>query len=206
MTKKQVLYSILSLVILAALGYGALQVLWFFAQKVVQINPSVAAAIIGAMATVCVGLAAVIITQRQTKAREIEETHRAKKVEIYNDYLSIVTRIIKGLNDQFADEQPSEAELASSMVEYKRQILLWGSSKVIKAQLQYEASAATMGNTFLALDNLYRAIRNDIGLSNKGLAQFDLIKLFLKDAHLLDGFLRAGGKVPEDTDVENKSP
>jgi hypothetical protein len=45
----------------------------------------------------------------------------------------------------------------------------------------------------LAVDNLYRAIREDIGLSNNGLAQFDLFKLFLKDAYLMDEFLKAGG-------------
>jgi len=202
MTMKKGLHLFLGFLILAATGYGIWWLILFFAQKITQINPSVAAAIIGAMATVCVGIAAVIITQKQTKARELEEAHRGKKAEIYNDFLSIVTRVIKSLNDQFASEPLSEVELANSMVEYKRQILLWGSPKVIKAQLQYEEAAGTGGNAFLTLDNLYRAIRDDIGLSNKGLDQFDLIKLFLKDAHLMDEFLRAGGKASITVDIQ----
>ncbi len=36
------------------------------------------------------------------------------------------------------------------------------------------------------MDNIYRAIREDIGLSNKGLNKFDLIKLYLNDPDELD--------------------
>ena len=110
------------------------------------------------------------------------------------------------MNDQLAEGPVPEIELANFMVEYKREILLWGAPKVIKAQLQYETVAASGGNVFLAMDNLYRAIRDDIGLSNNGLAQFDLIKLFLKDAHLMDEFLQSGGKITADIENEGTNP
>jgi len=192
MKMKQAFQGFLALVTFCGIAYGIWRVLVFFVVKMTQINPAIAAAIIGAMATVSAGIAAVLITQKQTKRRELEEAHREKKVEIYNKYLIIVTRIIKGLNEELTAEKISEPELVNSLIDYKREILLWGSPKVIKAQLQYEAAACTGGNTFLAVDNLYRAIRDDIGLSNNGLAQFDLFKLFLKDAHLMDEFLLAG--------------
>ena len=205
MKNKQVVHILISLVIVVAAAYGFWHLVSFFARKLAEINPSVSAAIIGSMATVFVGIAAVIITQRQTKARELEEAHRTRKVEIYNNFLTIVTKVLKSMNDQLAAEQVSQTELANSLVDYKREILLWGAPKVIKAQLHYEAATATGGNMFLAMDNLYRAIREDIGLNNKGLAEFDLIKLFLKDAHLMDEFLRAGGAITADIETEEKN-
>lgn len=166
----------------------------FFLQKLTQINPAVAASIIGAMATVFAGVAAVIITQKQTKAREIAESHREKKVEMYNQYLISVTRLIKSLNEIEAikAEGISETELITSMFEFKRQLILWGSPKVIKAQLEFESVAGRGESVFLAVDNMYRAIREDIGLSNSGLVQFDIFKLFLKDADKMDTFLKTG--------------
>ncbi len=38
----------------------------------------------------------------------------------------------------------------------------------------------------MAVNNLYKAIREDIGLSNAGLNNLELIKLFLKDPDELD--------------------
>lgn len=38
----------------------------------------------------------------------------------------------------------------------------------------------------MAVDNLYKAICEDIGLSNSGLNNLELIKIFLKDPSELD--------------------
>lgn len=191
---KQIMILLATFLVLAFAGYGTWKVLAFFVQKLTMINPAVAASIIGAMATVSAGIAAVIITQKQTKAREIAEAHREKKVEMYDKFLVTITRVIKNLNENeiVQSEGISDTELISSMFEFKRQIILWGSPKVIKAQLEFEAVASKGENVFLSVDNLYRAIREDIGLSNSGLAQFDIFKLFLKDAHQMDTFLKTG--------------
>lgn len=195
---KQAMLLLATVLTLSAAGYGTWKIVAFFVQKLTSINPAVTASIIGAMATVSAGVAAVIITQKQTKAREIAEAHREKKVEMYDKFLVTITRVIKNLNENetVQSEGISETELISSMFEFKRQIILWGSPKVIKAQLEFEAVAARGDNVFLSVDNLYRAIREDIGLSNSGLAQFDIFKLFLKDADQMDIYLKAGTTPP----------
>lgn len=190
MRLKQIFHLLLGIALIALAGYCVWRVALFFIDKMQQVNSSVAAAIIGAMATVTAGIVVVMITQKQTKIREIEEAHREKKVEIYDKFLTIIIRVLKGANENIKCEPISEQELIELLVEYKREILLWGSPQVIKAQLHYEAVA---GNTYLmfhAIDNLYRAIREDIGLSNKGLQPLELFKLFLKDPHEIDAFLQ----------------
>lgn len=187
---KQVFYLLLSLALVAGAIYSIWLVALFFISKAQQVNPSVAAAIIGAMATVTAGVVAVIITQKQTKIREIEDAHREKKVEIYDKFLKIIIRLLKASNENIKGEPISEQELIELLVDFKREILLWGSPQVIKAQLHYEAVAGNTQQMFHAVDSLYRAIREDIGLSNKGLQPLDLFKLFLKDPHEVDAFLK----------------
>jgi len=168
------------LVIGFALIAAVLYALWvsasFFVSSLAAADSKIAAAIIAAMTTVFVGITAVIITQRQTKLREIEEAHRKKKVEIYQKYLETVISLIAGENENVTMKAPSEQELIDYLVGFKTEILLWGSPKVIKAQL----------DVFVAVDNIYKAIREDIGLSNSGLNNLELIKLFLKDPTELD--------------------
>jgi len=178
------------LVIGFALIAAVLYALWvsasFFVSSLAAADSKIAAAIIAAMTTVFVGITAVIITQRQTKLREIEEAHRKKKVEIYQKYLETVISLIAGENENVTMKAPSEQELIDYLVGFKTEILLWGSPKVIKAQLAFEITSASGGDVFVAVDNIYKAIREDIGLSNSGLNNLELIKLFLKDPTELD--------------------
>lgn len=185
---KQALHLLLGLGLIAGILYCGWRVILFFEKTMQQVNPSVAAAIIGAMATITAGIVAVIITQRQTKLREIEEAHREKKVEIYDKFLTIIIRLFKSTNENIKAEPISEQELIVLLVDFKREILLWGSPQVIKAQLHYESVAGNTALMFHAIDQLYRAIREDIGLSNKGLQPLDLFKLFLKDPHEIEEF------------------
>ena len=176
----------LGFVLIAGILYGLWMAVSFFISSLASADPKISAAIIGAMTTIFVGIAAVIITQRQIKIREIEEAHREKKVEIYQKFLSTVTSLIAGKNDQVTIKSPTEQELIDYLVEFKTEILLWGSPKVIKAQLEFERISGSNGNVFMAVDNLYKAIREDIGLSNSGLNNLELIKIFLKDPSELD--------------------
>jgi hypothetical protein len=76
--------------------------MWLFIREFYAVvraaNPSVAAAVIGAMATILVGIGGVLLTQAQTKKREIADAHRPRKVEIYQDFLEITSRLMTGDN------------------------------------------------------------------------------------------------------------
>ena len=178
--------AILGLFLIAGILYALWVAVYFFITSLTSADPKISAAIIGAMTTIFVGIAAVIITQRQIKLREIEEAHREKKVEIYHKFLGTVTSLIAGQNDQVTIEAPTEQELIDYLVEFKTEILLWGSPKVIKAQLEFERISGSGGDVLTAVNNLYKAIREDIGLSNAGLNDLELIKIFLKDPDELD--------------------
>lgn len=170
----------------ASVGY----LLWIVFSRLISFlesaNPSVSAAVVGAMATVLVGVGGALYTQAQIKKREIEEAHRSKKVEIYKKFLDIVARVMSENNPDVSLKAPTKQELVDFMVEFKTDVILWGSPKVINAQLEFETASASGRNVLLDADKLYKAIREDIGLSNRGLEKRQLIKMYLKDPKELD--------------------
>jgi hypothetical protein len=149
-------------------------------------NPSVSAAIVGAMATILVGVGGVLYTQAQTKKREIEEAHRPKKVEIYKDFLHMVSRMMANENPNISLEAPTEQELLDYLVGFQTDLMLWGSPTVINSFLNFRKISTSGGNVLFAVDDLYKAIRDDIGLSNSGLNKHQLIKMHLKEPDELD--------------------
>jgi hypothetical protein len=183
---KQLIPSMVAIAFVCAGAYFLWKVLAFFVEKMTQINPAISAAIIGAMATVVAGIIAVVITQRQTKLRDIAEAHRATKVEIYKEYLETITRLLQSSNEKLKAEPIHEHELIRYFFKFKTQIILWGGPTVIKAEYEFEKVSRQGGNLFKAVDNLYRAIREDIGLSNKGLPSLQLVKMYLANPDEID--------------------
>jgi hypothetical protein len=99
---------------------GILYVFWltgsFFVSILAAADPRISATILGAMITAIIGLAASIITQIQTKSREIEEAHREKKVEIYQKFLGTITSFLSGQNEKLIIKAPTEQELADFLL------------------------------------------------------------------------------------------
>jgi len=173
-----------------AVIFGIIYVLWLVATHLLSFlasaNPAIAAAIVGAMATVLVSVAGALYTQAQIQKREIAEAHRERKVALYKGFLDVVLRIMAKENKNLSLTPISDQELVNFLAEFKTSVILWGSPKVIKAQLNFEAVSGSGGNVLLAVDKLYLAIRDDIGLSNSGLNNHELVKMYLRDPSELD--------------------
>lgn len=172
---------LLGLLLAGGIAYG----IWFlggaFVAAITAASPEVTAAIVGAMATVLVGISAVLTSQAHERKRAAEEAHRLKKVEIYQGFIAMASRVIGGSNKNIAVKEPNLKELASYFLKFKSDILLWGSPKVIKAQIEFEnvSDAGDPKKLFCSMNSLYLAIREDIGLSNSGLNNLELVKLYL---------------------------
>lgn len=186
MKNKELGLAALGFTIIGVAIYGIWVAFGFFIDALVNSDPKIAAAILGAMATIFVGLTAVIITQRQTALRDREEAHRAKKVEIYEKYLDTIQAMMSGANQNVSIKAPTQQELVDYLAKFKSDVILWGSPEVIKTQLEFQRVSRDGGNIFLAVDNLHRAIRADIGLSNKGLNKLELVKMYLANPDEID--------------------
>ena len=175
------LHFVLALFLIGAVGYGSWFLVCEFFSAINAASPEISASIIGAMATVLVGISVILISQAHERKRAQEEAHRLKKIEIYQAFIDMVSRMIGASNEKLKLKEPEQDELLSFLFKFKSDLLLWGSPKVIKAQIEFE-SVSENGDTlkiFKAVDTLYLAIREDIGLSNSGLKRLELVKLYL---------------------------
>jgi hypothetical protein len=90
-------------------------------------------------------------------------------------------------NNDLSIKAPTEKELINILFQFKRDILLYGSPKVVKSQLKFMEIAQKNPNQVVrAVDNIYKAMREDIGLSNSGLNNYELIKMFVTDPDEID--------------------
>lgn len=171
------------LLIVGAFFYVTWKLFGVFAASITTARSEVAAAIIGAMATVFAGISAILISQTYERKRAAEEAHRLKKVEIYQEFINMISRMIGSSNEHLSLKEPDLPELVKYLFKFKADILLWGSPRVIKAQIEFENASGKSDTPrlFKKVNELYLAIREDIGLSNSGLSNLELVKLYLKE-------------------------
>ncbi|PKM26237.1 MAG: hypothetical protein CVV09_07070 [Gammaproteobacteria bacterium HGW-Gammaproteobacteria-13] len=177
----KLLQLLIGITVIGAIGYGSWALIKEFLNALTAASPEITAAIIGAMATVLVGISAVLISQAHERKRSADEAHRLKKVEIYQGFIDIISRMMGASNKNLSLKEVDPQELVHFAFKFKSDLLLWGSPKVIKAQIYFE-SVSGSGDTkklFRAVNSLYSAIREDIGLSNSGLGSLELVKLSL---------------------------
>lgn len=185
--KKQKFQMFLSIVMLAGFAYGIWAVFNFLFDVLSRANPTTVAAVLGSMVAALLSVAGVLITQVYTKRRDIDESHRPQKAEIYKIFLQTIARYFSAQNSEMQAEKIEEKELMRILVEFRTGLILWGSPEVIKAQIAYQRVSSVGGeNVLVAVDRLHMAIRADLGLSNKGLNRHELVRLYLKDPDELD--------------------
>ncbi len=197
MSRSQIIgLAALALVVAALIGAG----LYFGWPK-----KDVVAPIIAGSATILAAVTVVVITQYNTKTREIRESHRLQKTGVYSEFSDLVFDIFMMIK---IPSKPalSEAEKKSTMeqmqshlqdkyMSFSKKLLLWGSPEVMGAWLAFRTYSQSQAGSsdidaglrnLLYMDDVFRAIRRDLELSNEGLAEGDLVKQFLTDSAELD--------------------
>ena len=178
---KILVQTILRFALMGAMAYGVWILAFKFTAAISKASPEVTAAIIGAMATVFGGIVIVLITQRHSHFQAAEEAHRLRKVDIYKSFIEVVSKMIASSNKKLSIKEPSQDELIEFAFRFKSDILLWGSPAVIKSYIAFEDASQDNTKILSTVNTLYAAIRSDIGLSNSGLNNSELVKIFIND-------------------------
>ena len=182
-----VLFTVL---VIAGVGYG---VWWAFASAlswVMAQGSQVAGAVIAFAGTVIAGIGAVVISQQRSKSREIAESHRPKKVELYSKFITTMVDILRTHNGGESVSIEASKELEDFFFNFTSQVVLWGSPGVLRHYATFRHIGQERNpNVLLIVDDMMQAMRKDLGLSNWGLARGDLMKMFLTDPESLDKLL-----------------
>ena len=185
----KILPLLLALLLLGGLLYLAYSTLSYFLSLLAKTEPSVAASIVGVMITAFTGIIGVLYTQFQIKKREIANAYRVQKRDMYEEFNDIVSRMMGGINKNLDITTPSEKEIIHFMHGFMPKLVLWGSPKVILSFLEFSNPSASDKDPLRILkvaDKFQRAMREDLGLSNSGLHNNQLVKMYLSDPSEMD--------------------
>ena len=184
----------LAVFILICLFVAAVIFYWLPAQFLAWVmdQPSqVAAAIIAFAGTVIAGISAVVISQQRAKARDIAESHRPKKTELYTEFITQVVGILRDYRGGRKPDAAASKQMEDFFFDFTTRVMLWGSPSVLQHYGAFRriSKDSDPKNLFL-VDDILQAMRKDLGLSNWGLTRGDLIKMLLTDPESLDALIK----------------
>lgn len=181
--------TVIVLIVLAAVLFGAFVFLRWMIKGIVGFDEKMAVAIIAACTTVIVSVVTVVYTQQKTKSREIANSHRPQKVEIYKQFMDkAVVGLLKATKEKKIESPEYQKELEELFFSFTGDVIVWGSPSVLRAYSAFRSIGA-VPQILLMVDDLLQAMRKDLGNSNWGLSRGDLIKLFVTDPEKLDEML-----------------
>lgn len=171
---------------------GVYGVWWLLVQLLawVTAQPSqIAAATIAFAGTVIAGIGAVVISQQRIKVREIAESHRPNKTELYITFITEVVGMMRaGISANNPDPNVTK-HFEDFFFDFTTRAMLWASPSVLKSYAAFRR-AGNDPNILFLVDDTLQAMRKDLGLRNWGLSRGDLIKMLLTDPESLDTLLK----------------
>jgi hypothetical protein len=164
----------------------AVWMLWVFVTNINAADASVKAGLIGLFGV----FSAALITNYQTKKREIDARHFADKREGYMHMIDLLFDLILSVKK---GEEMAKKEMVSKMMSFKKALIVWGSAEIIDIWNQYEIKSdenLKPEQMIVEMEKILRAIRKDLGHDDSRLKFGNLWGLMLvaKDKKiLLDG-------------------
>lgn len=170
----KVIAAIIGLFVFGVLGFFS----WFFIQSLLEADPGIAAAVIGAMSVMVAG----IWSHYSNRRREINSRHFIEKKNAYMHLINLIFDIFKSIKK---DESITEDELLERMFDFKRELMVWGDKTVIEALDTYERNSIALldeknpSQTLLLVDDLLRSIRKDLGHNDSQLERGNLVRMLI---------------------------
>jgi hypothetical protein len=149
-----------------------------------KLKPEIYVPLVFTIMTAVIGLAAALITQARIRKRAIEEAHRDKKVALYLSILQYIQTLMLSQKEEFKHLRMEESDLIKKMAEFKPELTLWASPQALQAFYAFTHPDTSKDGPMAILkmiDPLYKEMRKDIGLSNKGLDEYFFVRSMLSD-------------------------
>lgn len=172
MNTRKIFEILLGILVLLFLGW----LLWQAFTYVRNLNPSISVGIFG-LSGIFIGA---IISHYYTKNREINARHFANKRE---NYMRIMNSIFDALMSEKTGKRISESKLRKEIIEFKKELMIWGGPEVIDAWNRFEVNSANQDldskEIIVEMERLLRSIRKDLGHNDRSLKFGSLSGLIL---------------------------
>jgi hypothetical protein len=176
---KDFLLGVFGLFILVTFGYLSYIIISRFGVYLSSIDPTIGTAIIAGGTTIISSVFISSYNNRKAKERSAIEAHRERKVAVYIEFLKVIVDI---MNSSKKGVGFSEKKIESFFYNFTSKIMIYGSPDVVLTYSNWRSSTVQGDNkerALLLLDDLFRAIRSDVGESNSGIEKKLLLGLFI---------------------------
>jgi hypothetical protein len=168
--------------LLIVLGAVAVWLVILSARVFSDANASTQAAIIAGL----VGVFSLLFTYWKERTRALKEAHRDKKIEVYSKFYDLIFGILERIKESKLEQAAIEEEMSKAWFDISRGILFYGSPAVVAAFTNFKTQDNPDGSedSISAMRNIGRillAMRDDIGLSNRGLDEMSIHQIYVKD-------------------------
>jgi hypothetical protein len=143
-------------------------------------SPQLASSIVSAGGIVLVAVLSSHLSKRAEQRREIDQEQRAKKAQVYEEFLDYWFAVIRGVRRRLPEDERKEMDnIYYGSV--PQQMVAWASEEVLREYAAHAAPLAPEDKDVAILDfeGVLFAIRKDLGYNNEGLQRGDLMRLFL---------------------------
>jgi hypothetical protein len=139
-------------------------------------------AILAASVTIITSTITVVVGRFLERKKEIEAYFRQRKQDQYDEMLSIIYSSIETGGQATIDEG-----YVKRLREWQKKLILFAGPKTIRAFVAWmsflKAGAPTI-RTIILMEEFFKSLRTDLGLSNRGLQLGDFAQLMLKHGDL----------------------
>lgn len=184
---KNRLNSIFGFALLILIIWGVYWVASTIWDTLLTIDTKLAVSLLTAATTVMVATMTVVVGKYLERKKEIESHFREKKVEIYDEFLKEFFKIFFSEDDGANQPKGGEDELVKFLQEWQRKMVLWGGSEVLQIYIKwknYMASKEPDAQTVFLMGKFFKALRKDVGLSNRSLDDGIFSHLILRNSEL----------------------
>ena len=139
-------------------------------------GPAVQSGILAIVGVVSAG----IIANVSAKKREIEARHFNEKREGYKAFVDLIIDSL--MAEKRGRKPPTERQMLEKIIEYKKMLLIWADSDVIKTWNKFEIKGINNIDNVSTLklwDELLRAMRKDLGKDDSQFKKGELLSLLL---------------------------
>lgn len=172
---------LLGLLILALFGFILLYTVLHAARFISSLEQPLVVAILAASATIMAATITVVVGKVFERKTEIEAHFRERKVEQYFDLLKL-------MSDLAAETEKSNIDAnVKRLNEWQRKLILFAGPTTVRHFVAWFNNLKSGNHTLTTIklmEDFYKSLRSDIGISNRGLRDGDLVQLVLRHGDL----------------------
>jgi len=191
---KDIILGIIVLIIMIFAAFGILRLLWTglvtlwagilnLINTISTLDTVLIIALISGSITI-IGLIINSIISVSIKTSEYKNKIKTElRIKMEKPYANFINMLFDLMKRAKTSNQMNENEITERMIDFSKEVTLYGSNKVVKKWAKYRTSANGISTkeNLIQLENILFAIREDLGMKKIGMNKGDLLSLFIND-------------------------